>query len=191
MDRPIGITAQVAFATAALGGSWLGMMAVHELGHAVGAWATGGTVTRVVLPAIGFSRTEVQPNPSPGVVVWAGPMVGVLLPIGMWLLACWIRLNGLEKSLRFFAGFCLVINGVYLGLGGFDRVGDVGVMLDTGTPAWVMWLFGGVTVPLGFWLWHGLGPRLGLGEFRNRTVAYAALIGLVLIAGTLEVIARL
>jgi len=29
--------------------SWLGMQALHELGHVFGAWITGGEVKRVVL----------------------------------------------------------------------------------------------------------------------------------------------
>ncbi|WP_154897438.1 hypothetical protein [Gimesia maris] len=38
-----------------------------------------------------------------------------------------------------------------------EGIGDCGVMLQTGTPLWVMWGFGLVTVPAGFWLWHRLG----------------------------------
>jgi hypothetical protein len=30
-------------------GSWLGMQAVHETGHVLGAWLTGGGIARVVL----------------------------------------------------------------------------------------------------------------------------------------------
>ena len=67
-----------------LGLSWVGMMVVHELGHVIGGMLTGGTVQRVVLPVLGFSRTDVKPNPSPGIVVWAGPVIGVLLPLAMW-----------------------------------------------------------------------------------------------------------
>ncbi len=34
---------------------WLGMMAVHELGHVVGAWLTGGRVAKVVLHPLTIS----------------------------------------------------------------------------------------------------------------------------------------
>lgn len=138
------------------------MMATHELSHAIGAWATGGTVQRIVVPVLGFSRTDVQPNPSPGVVVWAGPVVGILLALALWLIAFQMGRPLFEKPLRFFAGFCLIANGTYLSLGTFDRIGDVDVMLNTGTPVWVLWIFGAAAVSYGFFLWHGLGPKLGL-----------------------------
>ena len=65
--------------------SWLGMMAVHELGHIVGAVITGGDVVRVVLHPGTISRTDVSPNPSPLIVAWAGPVLGCLIPALMVL----------------------------------------------------------------------------------------------------------
>src|SRR4051794_23984927 len=97
-------------------GSWLGMQAVHELGHVVGTWATGGKVNRVVLSPTTISRTDVSNNVRPLVVAWAGPLIGVILPLLIW--------SGMEAArmptafvLRFFAGFCLIANGLYIGLG--------------------------------------------------------------------------
>src|SRR3989304_4954124 len=101
--------------TATIVGSWLGMQAVHELGHVLGAWSTGGEVSRVVLHPLSISRTDVSHNRSPGVVVWAGPIVGVLLPVAAWLVAAFTRMPG-AFVLRFFAGFCLTANGLYIGL---------------------------------------------------------------------------
>jgi hypothetical protein len=40
---------------------WLAMMTVHEFGHVLAAWGTGGTVTRVVLHPFAISRTDVSP----------------------------------------------------------------------------------------------------------------------------------
>jgi hypothetical protein len=68
-----------------------------------------------------------------------------------------LRLTVLRKVARFVAGFCLIANGAYISIGSFDRIGDCGEMLQTGTPLWVMLTFGGVTIPLGLYLWHGLG----------------------------------
>jgi hypothetical protein len=66
---------------------WLAMQAVHELGHFLGAVATGERVERVVLHPLTISRTDVSPNPFPLLVIWAGPVVGVLLPLGLFLAA--------------------------------------------------------------------------------------------------------
>jgi hypothetical protein len=147
--------------------SWLGMQAVHELGHVIGAWATGGPVTRVVVYPLSLSRTDVLPNPEPQIVVWAGPVLGVLLPLAALGMATAVKMPG-AFVLRFFAGVCLVDNGLYIGLGSFGGVGDCGVMLRHGSQPWQLWLFGLVTAPLGIWLWHRQGKYFGLGPDGNR-----------------------
>jgi hypothetical protein len=74
---------QVILIASTLLGSWLGMQAVHELGHVAGAWLTGGRVEKVVLHPLTISRTDLAHNPAPLLVVWAGPTVGVLLPLAL------------------------------------------------------------------------------------------------------------
>jgi len=143
-------------------GSWLGMQAVHELGHVVGAWATGGRVARVVLHPLTISRTDLAENPHPLVVAWAGPLAGVAVPLLMWLLAKATRLPA-EFVLRFFAGFCLVANGAYIAIGSLAGIGDAGDLLRHGSPGWSLWLFGVLTVPAGLGLWHRQGRHFGLG----------------------------
>lgn len=147
---------QILFIASVLTISWLGMMAVHELGHVIGAVATRGHVTNVVLHPMAISRTDVQPNPNPAVVVWLGPIIGCLVPLGFQVLIP-IRMKVLRDSATFFAGFCLLANGAYIAVGSFDRVGDCGEMLRTGTPLWLMLTFGCVTIPAGLILWHRLG----------------------------------
>lgn len=144
------------FVVSLTGLSWLGMMAFHEMGHVLAAVATGGKVDKVVLHPLAISRTDVSPNPWPAVVVWGGPLMGVAVPLGLlgvtprsWL---WAR-----RSSWFFAGFCLIANGAYIGIGSFWGIGDCGEMLRTRTPQWVMVGFGAITISVGFWLWHHLG----------------------------------
>ncbi len=150
---------QTILIAATLVGSWLLMQAVHELGHVVGAWFTGGQVARVVLHPLTISRTDLTRNPSPLVVVWAGPIIGVVVPVVLWTVGA--RERG-AYVLRFFAGFCLIANGLYIGIGSFNRVGDCDDLLRHGAMMWQLWLFGLVTVPIGLKLWCGQGRHFGL-----------------------------
>ena len=147
---------QLLFCISWLAFCWLAMMGVHELGHVLGGIVTGGSISRVVLRPFSISRTDLSVNPLPALVVWAGPVLGVLLPLLLWLIGRLLR-TPVVASLQFFAGFCLIANGAYITGGSLDGIGDCGVMLQTGTPLWVMWGFGILTVPAGFWFWHRLG----------------------------------
>ena len=162
-------------------GSWLGMQAIHESGHVLGAWLTGGRVERVVLHPLTISRTDLTLNPNPLVVVWGGPVFGVAMPLLLWAVAAAARLPG-TFVLRFLAGFCLLANGLYIAVGSFDRVGDCGEMLRHGSAMWQLWLFGVLTVPVGLSLWHSQGRHFGLGPAKgkvSRSVAYASLAACV------------
>ena len=147
---------QFVFVASLLAMSWFAMMACHELGHVVGALVTGGTVEQVVLHPLTISRTDISPNPNPSVVVWFGPIFGCVLPVVCY----WIvprRMTIVHKIAMFFAGFCLLANGAYIAFGSFDRVGDCGKMLQHGSPLWTLLLFGALTIPLGFYIWHRMG----------------------------------
>lgn len=143
--------------------SWMGMQTVHEFGHVLSARLTGGQVERVVLHPLTISRTDLAENPHPLAVAWGGPILGVLIPLIAFGVATSVGIAE-RLVLRFFAGFCLVVNGAYLGVGSFLRVGDAGDIVRHGSPIWTMWLFGVVCVSAGFWLWNGLGPHFGLGQ---------------------------
>ncbi|MBN1911255.1 MAG: M50 family metallopeptidase [Pirellulales bacterium] len=167
---------QILLITTFVGFSWLAMQAVHELGHVVGAWVTGGRVERVVLHPAVFSQTDLAANPHPLLVVWAGPVVGVVLPLCVFLLAQAYRAPGVYLF-RWFAGFCLIANGVYIAFGPSHGGADSGVMTAHGTARGVMVLFGLATVPLGLYLWHRQGPHFGLGPSQgqvNRTATVAS-----------------
>lgn len=174
---------QIVYVASLVALCWLLMQAVHEAGHVVGALATGGAVERVVLHPLAISRTDVATNPRPGIVVWAGPLLGCVFP----LLTSWVaphRFVVLRKAIQFFAGFCLVANGAYVAIGSFDGVGDAGVMLETGSPLWALLAFGAAAMPAGFWLWHRLGSlRQFLAEPERVTprMAYSSAAALALV----------
>jgi len=163
---------------------WLAMMAIHELGHVLAALISGGSINKVVVHPLSISRTDVFPNPQPLFVVWAGPLVGVLLPLAAWALVARL-LKPAEFLSRFFAGFCLVANGLYIGAGAFEKIGDPGDMLQHGSGYWHLGTFAILSVPLGFWLWHGLGPRFGLGHAKGNVDRQAVWISAILLTSVL------
>jgi hypothetical protein len=163
-----------------LAASWLGMQAVHEAGHVLAAKLCGAEVRRVVLNPLTISRTDLGNNPHPLLVVWAGPVCGCVLPLLAWVIALACKWPG-AFLLRFFAGFCLIANGAYIAFGSFDRVGDCGVMLQHGSAAWHLWMFGAATIPAGLALWHRQGPYFGLGPARGQTHPAYTCVALLLL----------
>jgi len=140
--------------------SWYGMMAVHEAGHCIGALVTGAAVHAVELPLVGFSRTEFSGGSSPLLVVWAGPVLGAILPL--LLLALVGRAGRRAKhALLFFVGFCLLANGAYIGLGAFSGAGDCRQMLQYGSPMALLLAFGIASSAAGLCAWHRMGPFRG------------------------------
>jgi hypothetical protein len=142
------------------------MQAVHELGHCVGAWLTGGRVLAVILHPLTVSSTILSRNPHPLIVVWAGPLIGAILPVIVFLLAAKLQTPALYLF-QFFAGFCMVANGLYIGLGSFIRFLDAGDMMNYGSPQWTLVIFGIVATSIGLYLWNGLGPYFGLGKAKG------------------------
>jgi hypothetical protein len=167
--------------------SWLAMQVVHEVGHVLVARATGGEVVKVGLHPLIFSHTDVGENPHPLAEVWGGPILGSALPLLAVVLAAACRLPGVYL-LRFFAGFCLVANGIYIGVGWLIADGaDPWVMRENGSPTWVLVLFGLLAFPLGLYLWHRQGPHFGLGAAKGNVSRSAALVSVALLlalAGT-------
>lgn len=165
--------------------SWLGMQIVHELGHALGAVFSGGRVAKIVLSPLSISRTDLSENPHPLFVAWAGPVIGASLPLIIWGIAWVLRLPG-TFVLRFFAGFCLLANGLYLAAGSFQSIGDAGDLLCHGAPVWTLWLFGLLTTPAGLGLWNRQAHHFGVGSAKgyvSRGVTYASLIALLILLG--------
>ena len=165
---------------------WLGMMVVHELGHAMTLGASGGTVTRVVLHPLGISRTDPGKNPHPLFVAWGGAVLGSLLPL--FFVVIFRRVAARYCYLAsFFAGYCLIANGAYLVGGAIYKGGDAVPLLDLQWPVWPMAVAGIPAVILGLYLWNGLGPHFGLGHARgqvDRRAAVAIAIALVVLVLT-------
>ena len=129
---------------------WFGMELFHESGHMLAALLSGGKIEHLDFPLLGFSRTDISPNPHPCFVAWGGPFVGSAVP-----LAAWIALRLAKRNywpLHLFAACCLIANGAYIGAGSFDRIGDAGDILRYGSPISMLWIFGAFAVGGGIWL---------------------------------------
>lgn len=185
--RPLRLN-QVVLITSTICLSWLGMMMVHEFGHVLGAWVSGGTVERVFHDPFSFSYTLLERNPHPRLVAWAGPMLGVLIPAAAFAVAQLLRARW-AYLLRFFAGFCLVANGAYIGAGVFMPVADAQDLLRHGASQVSMAAFGLVSLCAGLLLWHRLGPFFGLGKAKGIVRVADAYACLILLAITIALMA--
>ena len=153
--------------------SWLTMQAVHELGHVVHLWATGGTVEYVILHPLAISYTHPGKNPHPLIVAWGGAIWGCAIPLVLLVL---IRATARPYAYlaAFFAGFCLIANGAYLAADSFLQGGDARELIAHGTPPWLPVLFGLAAIAAGLYLINGLGPHFGLGPAAGRVDRRAA-----------------
>lgn len=167
--------AQMLLIVTFIGFSWLAMQVVHEGGHVLVARLTGAEVIKVALHPLIISRTDLGENPHSLAVVWGGALVGSIFPLLLFSLAAALRLPGVYLF-RFFAGFCLVANGIYIGTGWLPAgEADPWVMTQHGSPVWLLVLFGLLTVPLGLYLWHRQGPHFGLGPAKGNVSMGAAI----------------
>ncbi|GHT14740.1 hypothetical protein FACS1894170_11960 [Planctomycetales bacterium] len=170
--------------------SWLLMQVLHETGHVLAAWLTGAKIERVVLHPLSFSRTDIAENPLPLFVYWSGAVFGVLFPLFLALVGEAFRLP-FRHLLRFFAGFCLVANGSYLGFD-FSKSGptDAGLLIEHGAERYQLLVFGVLSVALGLFLWHRQSKHFGFGSeaqpVSSKTVVGVFVLLLALIA--LEII---
>jgi len=171
---------QVLLILAATGFSWLAMMAVHELGHVLHAWLSGGTVVKVVLHPATISRTDVWPNPHPLLVAWGGAVWGCLIPMGLWAVVRFAA-RSYAYLAAYFAGFCLIANGAYLAAGSLlSGTGhDAAEILLHGGRRWQLIAFALPCIAAGLYLWNGLGPNFGLGSAKG-TVDRRAAVGVTL-----------
>ncbi|WP_052031692.1 hypothetical protein [Novipirellula maiorica] len=92
--------------------AWFVMTTTHEVGHLIGGWISGGTLQHAELRPWHLPHSHFAPDPHPLVTLWAGPLIGVIVPL---LLALVIR----KPSVWFIANFCMLANGTYLAVAWF------------------------------------------------------------------------
>ena len=125
--------------------SWCVMTTTHELGHLLGGWSSGGELQFVELRPWRLPQSHFDPNPRPLLTLWCGPIFGVTLPLGIWLL---FR----KPMFEFIAAFCMVANGAYLAMGWVsgERYLDTQQLLEQGASPLSIALFSLATLGWGY-----------------------------------------
>ena len=78
--------------------SWFVMTFTHETGHIVGGWLGGAKLTDCDLVPWRMPYSFHSPDPCPLLTLWAGPLLGVIVPMS---LATLIRRRWRTSSLTF------------------------------------------------------------------------------------------
>lgn len=125
--------------------AWCVMTFTHEAGHLVGGWMGGGTLQDADLWPWHLPYSLFEPDPRPLITLWAGPILGVLVPLAVAMI---VR----KEAAWFIASFCLLANGAYLAaswLSG-DRFLDAPRLLAAGASTVSLAIYCALTIALGY-----------------------------------------
>lgn len=88
---------------------WVVMNFAHETGHLIGGWLGGATLRSTELRPWRLAYSLHEPDPHPLLTLWAGPVLGVLMPL---VLAVFSR----HRFIWFLSNFCMLANGIYIAI---------------------------------------------------------------------------
>ncbi|TWT49229.1 hypothetical protein Pla22_44210 [Rubripirellula amarantea] len=142
------------------------MLLTHEIGHLVGGWCGGATLVDVDLAPWRMPYSIHHPDPHPRLTLWAGPLLGVIVPVGTAILVQGhktrrqtkqqtqqpTRRQAWRKWAWLVADFCLLANGTYLAIAwvACDRFLDTPRMLAAGVSPIFIAAYCVVTVSVGY-----------------------------------------
>ncbi len=121
------------------------MTFVHEAGHVVCGHLCGGRLIDADLRPWHLPYSIFEPDPCPLVTLWGGPVLGVLVPLGIARL---IR----RDSAWLIAWFCMLANGTYLATAWIsgDRYLDTTKLLEHGAHPGTITAYCLLTIGLGY-----------------------------------------
>jgi hypothetical protein len=121
------------------------MTFTHEFGHIAGGMITGATLNDFSLAPWRMPYSLHSPDPHPLVTLWAGPLLGVAIPLA---LAALIR----KRWAWFVSDFCLLANGGYLVLAWLsgERALDTPRLLEAGAHPVTIVIYCFVTTAFGY-----------------------------------------
>lgn len=121
------------------------MTLCHEVGHIVGGACCGATLRDFELRPWRLPFSFFDPDPRPLVTLWCGPLLGVVVPLGVaWLLK--------KRWMWFIAHFCTLANGTYLATAWFvgDQFLDTTKLLRHGTHPLTIVVYCAITIGYGY-----------------------------------------
>jgi len=125
------------------------MLFFHEISHLVVASLLGVELTFIDIFPGKISSMITVPNPYDSVIVWAGILLGSVLPFA--LIPIW-NTKSLQAGTFFklWAYFCVLANGSYLSLGFWESLSDSGKLIGFGWPVWSIIGIGIVIAAIGY-----------------------------------------
>lgn len=139
------LTTRVARLTLLLVAAWVVMTFTHEMGHILGGWCGGGRLQSADLAPWRLPYSMFDPDPRPLVTLWCGPVLGVVVPLGV---------AGLLRRdwAWFIANFCVLANGAYLATAWWtgDRFLDTARLLEHGASRIALASYCVVTIGYGY-----------------------------------------
>ncbi|MDX1926075.1 MAG: hypothetical protein SFV81_06135 [Pirellulaceae bacterium] len=142
--------------------TWLSSMFLHEIGHILSGWLSGGEFRYIDVYPFHFSTTILQPNPYPALVTWSGLLLGWSLPlltIPLWK----IEWAALGPSVQGWSAYCWLAFGAYLALAAGESLSDTGQLLTEGWPLAVLVAVGAAVAICGYFI-----GRIGVTRLHRR-----------------------
>ena len=118
---------------------WVFGIVLHELGHAIAMWVTGGIVDRITIAPFSWSYTYYESTPKyPQLTTWSGVLIGAAIGL---IVLLGIRKNTTPYLIPFiFLGFSPLLNGggYYIVDTFISNQGDAFSLLQSGVPKYVV-----------------------------------------------------
>ncbi len=159
---------------------------IHELGHALAMWTTGGSVARIALNPFSWSYTSYGSPPAcPLITAWAGVVFSSVVGV-LSLALIWSRRDAWCVAVALMGVCTLLGNGLYLTVDALLHAGgDATSIIALGTPQLYVVGSGIALVALGLVACHLQLPRIGLASsdgFLTRIVVLEGGVGPYLLA---------
>ncbi len=125
--------------------TWTVMTFTHEMGHIIGGTCCGGVLKSADLLPWHLPYSIFDPDPFPLVTLWAGLLIGVLVPV---VFAVIFQRDGMW----FIANFCVLANGAYIATAWFsgDRYLDTPKLLEHGASPITIAVYCLLTIGFGY-----------------------------------------